>query len=408
MFGFGSKNRKEEFGAIIEIGSGSVLVAIVHSEPDQTHPVVVWSYREPAALQNVDTLGQTAKSIMAALVAASTQVDGPGRKALYEYKSGAKISKLLWSISAPWSYTVTKTIHYKQEDFFDVTSELVTELAQKAQEHIEQELKANPVLQDKGLKVITNATIGKTTNGYNVENPEGETAKELSVSHVNVVTQPTIIDAVAEMQDKLFTEASCRKLSFILMLYTAMQDLLPHAKDLCLVDVTYEATEIGIVRDGILMYSTHMPFGLASLAREVAEITNVPLTEAMGYLHEPEPFAFLEHLEMGIQAEVKQVFNAYSERLSELFHETGDNLSIPRRIALHADLKAEKLLFEVISSAAKKRTKTDSQIILVSEEIKKRSFAGEIDETTAANDTALLLAAQFFHTESMRNKFACL
>ena len=40
-----------------------------------------------------------------------------------------------------------------------------------------------------------------------------------------------------------------------------------------LVDITNEGTELGIVRHNALQYSTHIPFGRASIAREIAAAT---------------------------------------------------------------------------------------------------------------------------------------
>ena len=106
-------------------------------------------------------------------------------------------------------------------------------------------------------------------------------------------------------------------------------------------DITYEATEIGIVRDGILTYCTHTPFGSISLAREISEIANVPLHEAFGYLHTETPYAFLDTISKPKREDIEKAFDSYTEKVSALFHETGDTLSIPKNISLHADVKRD-------------------------------------------------------------------
>jgi hypothetical protein len=165
------------------------------------------------------------------------------------------------------------------------------------------------------------------------------------------------------------------------------------------VDVTYEATEIGIVRDGTLHYCTHTPFGSFSLAREISAVTDVPLHEAFGYLHTDTPFAFMDRLNASQKAEVEEILEQYTSRLSDLFHETGDQLSIPKRIALHADLKSEPFFLDLVEKAAKRTIKSSANITPISREILRQTYEPDALSQIAktSTDTALLLSALFFH-----------
>tara|TARA_B100000508_G_scaffold140998_1_gene144938 strand:- start:1413 stop:2645 length:1233 start_codon:yes stop_codon:yes gene_type:complete len=398
---FGLKRAKSGYGAIIDVGSGSVLVAVIHSDPNKDHPDIIWSHREHAPLKNIDTLEQSAKAVMAALVSASMQLDGEGRKALYDFARVSKFEKIQCSIAAPWSYTVTKTINYKQEEVFAVTKDLLEELTRTVQDKIESELKENESLQDLGLDIITRATMDITANGYHVKKLKNNEAKELVVSRASAVAQQYLIEAIAEMRNKLFPAAELRNISFILMLYMVTKDLFPELNDVCLVDITYEATEMGVVRDGVLSYCTHTPYGTFSLAREISAVTGVPLHEAFGYLHTENPYAFMNSLGLKQKEEVQVVFDAFISRVTDLFHETGDPLAIPKRISLHSDLKSETVFTDLIEKAAKRSLKTDPHITPISKEIIKRTYAASTKNApkTMPSDTALLLSAQFFHKQ---------
>lgn len=397
----------ERYGAIIDIGSGSVLVAIVHSQPHQSHPHIIWSHREHAPLRNVDSLDQSAKAVMTALVSASMSLDAEGRRALYEYNQQAKLSELQCSIAAPWSYTVTKTINYSQEEPFIVTEDLIDELTDSVQDQIKGDLQTNEALQDLGLNIIVRGTMDVVTNGYRVKHPHGQKSQELSIAYANAVAQQYLIDAINEMQEKLFPETEMRKISFTLMMFMVTRELLPDEYDVCLVDVTYEATEIGVVRDGTLMYCTHTPFGAFSLAREISEVTGVPLHESFGYLHTEKPYAFMDSLPAKQRAEVEQIFESYTAKVTDIFKETGDTLAIPKRISLHSDLKSESLFLDLIEKAAKRSIKSDPRIVAISKEIIKQTYAESTTNApkTMPNDTALLLSAQFFHKRRQHNKF---
>ncbi len=404
---FGRKNAGKRFGIIIEIGSGSVLTAIVRSNPKKTHPDVIWSHREHVPLRDIESLEQSSKAVMTALVNSSMLLDSEGRKVLNKINSGATLTELQCSISAPWSYTVTKTINYKQDKSFNITSELLEDLNSTIADELKSELKQDDRLQTLGLRVITKSTMNLSANGYRISRPEGGKSKTLSLSQANVVAQQYLIDAIEELKGKLFPKTKISRLSFILMLYATTQELLEQPNDACLVDITYEATEIGVVRDKVLKYCTHTPFGSFSLAREISKITKVPLQEAFGYLHSEKPYSFLETLTKEQKDEVQKVFEAYTEEVSKLFKETGDSLTIPKHISIHTEVKTGSLFSDLIENAAIRNLRTEPTITLISKKIIDKTYKNQSEATNEIipEDTAMLLSAQFFHTQGKHVSF---
>lgn len=406
LFSFGRDSSR--YGAIIDIGSGSVLIAIVHSEPNKKHPKIIWSHREHAPLRNIDSLEQSAKAVMTSLVNTSMLLDGEGRRALFEYNPTAKISELHCNISAPWSYTVTKTINYKQEQPFDITEDLIEELLTSIERKIDEELERNDTLQPLGLQVITRKLLQIAANGYQSADPIGSSVNAITVSQSSAVTQEYLIETLTDIQEKIFPEVPMYKLSFILLLYATLKDLKISKDDVCLIDITYEATEIGVVRDGVLTYCTHTPFGSFSLAREIAAVLEVPLHEAFGYLHTDKPYAFMKDLPATKRKELETIFEAYIDRLTQLFHETGDALSIPKYLYLHCDTKSENIFIDLIQKASKRTIKTEPFLLTMSEMVIKKAYTDEdqTDITTPApTDTALLLSAMFFHKQPEHDSF---
>jgi Tfp pilus assembly PilM family ATPase len=174
-----------------------------------------------------------------------------------------------------------------------------------------------------------------------------------------------------------------------------------------LVDITYESTEIGVVRDGVLTYVTSTPLGSFSLAREIAEVLAVPVEEAYGYLNSNSLDVFLQNHSESKKDKVHEIINSYQERLAKVFTETGDALSIPRRIYLHGNLKTEPFFAKVVQTAATSVTKCEHAIYPVTTEIINKHY-GSKDPALAEiekNDTALLISAQFFHTKVHHSLF---
>jgi cell division ATPase FtsA len=404
---FSSSTSNKRYGAIFDIGSGSVLVSIVYSNPESLHPQVIWSRREHVPLRNIESLEQSSKAVMTALIDSAVTLDSAGRKVLHKFDAKAEINEVQCSISAPWSYTVTKTINYNQEKPFSVHETLIKELLDSIQTKVIEELTKNEALRDLSLEIVTKENLGITANGYRVSKPEGSTASSLTVSQATVVTQKYLTDSIDDVQKKMLPKADIHKLSFILLFHFINRELLKRKQDTCLVDVTFEATEIGIVREGILTYCTHMPFGSFSLAREIAQALKVPLDEAFGYLHTEKPLSFLDDLSDKQKEEIETILEAFTEKLSNLFKETGDALSIPKHITLHSDTKTESLFSGIIEKAAKRTLKTSPFVVPISQEIIKQMYTEvtkDTDEPIQA-DTTLLMSAQFFHTQQQKDSF---
>jgi hypothetical protein len=399
---FSLKKSTERTGVIIDIGSGSVLVAIVLSDQTKEKPLILWSHREQAPLKNIDSVDQAAKSVMTSLINALLKFDSEGRKALYDFNKKTTIDEVQCAICAPWSYTVSKRITYGGEDEFSVTRSLISELVATALEQTNNELHEHEAVNELGLTIITRCTTDILVNGYRVKKLPDAKATDLSLSHISVVAQQYLIDHLQDLRHKIFADKPLRKVSYMLAMYAVAEENFDDSGDFCLVDVTYEATEIGIVRDGVLTYSTHIPYGSFSLAREIAAITNVPLYQAFQYLHEETPLPFIGTLPEEKQADVEAVFSEYTDRLAKLMRETGDELSVPKRMYLHTDKECESLFTSFLQNANKRIHKTEAHVIPLSS---KMSDIVDVAKDTGGQDTAMLVSATFFHTYETHRTF---
>ncbi len=398
---FSASSKKDRYGIIMDIGSGSVLTAIIHSRNTDAHPTVVWAHREHTALKKIESIQQSAKAVMTACMNASLKLDSEGRKALKNYAPGAKLTTLQTNIAAPWSYTVTKSVSVTQDEPIEISENLVEELIFSAQKQVEEDLQEHETTTELDLKVIARATMDFLSNGYRVKEIEGQQAESHKLTQATVVSQAYLIDELNDIQQKLFGDATPNTTSFILMLYCTVRQLFPHRDEVCLIDITDEATEIGIVRDGSLTYSTHTPFGLFSLAREISEVTKLPLHEALGHLKSSDMALLKESLTDVQKEEISEIFKSYIQNVADLFHETGDTLSIPKSVVVHTDQHFEPVFMDLIKKAAKKATKIEHTTLSLASEIKfiRKDEEGNEIKKVMANDTALYLSAEFFHKE---------
>jgi hypothetical protein len=382
-------------------------VSIIKSNPNQTYPEVLWAKREYVPLRKISSLNDTAKHVMTSLVNALMALESEGRAVFRERTGSNKLPETQVTIAAPWSYTITKNITYAHEEPFTLSSELTKELLRTAHQKVEEDIVTNERTTQLGLSVISRSLIGLTANGYAIRTPNNQPVKSLRVVEASAVAQDYLVDALRESIDKVLPEADVYLYSFILIYFYIFRELFSDTTEYCLIDVTYEATELGIVRDGMLTYTTHAPFGAFSLARELSAILEIPLEEAYGHLHEEDPLILLTHYSPEKIADVKEVFRQYEVRLSSLFHETGDTLAIPKRIFIHGNLETEAFFIARIKEAARLATNTSHAVYSASLEVTKQWYADDAAKTLPQSyaDSALLISAQFFHTTKLQDKF---
>ena len=397
---FSSREKGIRYGAIIDVGSASVMSAIVRSDIHSSHPEIIWSKRDYVALKGMTSVEQSAKNVMTSLVNAVLALGNEGIKKLLSTDPAGSIGHLQVSVSAPWSYTITKSVNFTDDTPFEITKELVADLTHTAREKTMEELNENELVEELGLEVITRTTTDLIVNGYRSEEPFGEEATTLSLAHVSAVAQRTIIETVADVQHKILLKAESERYSFMLIFYCVLRELYPSSTEFCLIDITYEATEIGIVRDGVLRYTTHTPFGSYSIARELAAILDIPKEQAFSMMkaHNDE---FIQNVPKTKLDQVTRLLTNYEAKITELFQQTGDTLSIPKTIFLHGGLYLEEFFKNHISNAALVATKGNHMVHQVTGEMLTKNYEPEVKRQFLAEvpDTSLLVSAQFFHKQ---------
>jgi len=389
MFGIGASVEERECGVVIDVGSGSVGVAIVVSDVHEEKPTMVWSKREFTTLGDIIEPEITLKHINTALINVFLQLGTGGMKALHAFDSSLKVTHVQVAISAPWSHSVVKQVNFSDDHPFEVTQELIAELTKTATQKATKTVFEDTALQEKGVIALDNKNIGIITNGYRVPQVVGAKTRELSIAHLTALSHKKIMDVLEDSQNKLFPRAKVFTHSFMYLYYEVMQSLAANTKEACLVDITSEATEIGIIRDGLLTHVTHIPFGTFTLAREIASVCEIPKEEAYTYLKGGESF-IEKKLSKDKKNDLSIILTAHEERVAKLFQRTGDRLAIPKTLFMHTDVHTEPFFKKQVTEAATIATGIQHQVHVVSSNF----FPVE-----NSLDTALLLSATYFNNQ---------
>lgn len=390
---FRKKRPEERVGVLIEIGSGSAAVSLLISTPDKIEPTVVWSSREDAVLKHIGSLEEGSKTVMTALMNVLLDFETTGRQALRQ-AGKSTIDAVQCVVAAPWSHTVPKRIEYKQDESFVVTQELIDELVNMAITKTKEDINEESLSVSHGLAVASRATLHVLLNGYRTAKPTHQSGRELILLHTTVVVHDAILQAIEEIRQKMFPSCSLEIYSSALVLHCVANDIAPQHTNLTLLDITHEASELSVVRDGELTHVAFAPFGVYTIAREYATIMNVPLSEALGYL-KADAEDRLSHASKSTLRDIDKVHEAYVEKITQLLQDTGDELVSPRQIVLHVDALFEDFFVSILQTASKRSIKSDPVITKASTTILRNVPKSDM---ASIGDTAVLAGMHFFHT----------
>jgi len=239
--------------------------------------------------------------------------------------------------------------------------------------------------------MITDGVVDVQLNGYSVGDPIGSKSKSISLSHISALAYEKILLSIDESTEKILPRVTPEHYSFMYMFYQVLKYLHPDTSEICLIDITNEATEIGIVRDNILQHVTYAPYGLFSISREIALACSIPREEAYTLLKEGSDTVKSMYSESK-QKEIETIFSSYEEKVSEAFKNTGDALSIPKTLFVHTSRNTEEFFSKHLKNAATQATGKAHSIHL---------FTSELLGDKTMEDSALALSAHFFHTQEL-------
>jgi hypothetical protein len=376
------------YGVILDVGSGSVGVGILKSDEKEKMPTIIFSHRVymRPAIESYDE-GDRMRRMREALFSACLILSKDGLQALHDVDTGAQIGRMLVTCSSPWSHTVSRSVEFTPEKEFKVTETLVAELIQNAESEIAEHIDAPGFIGSQGLAVVERATVNIEVNEYHVDNAIGLHGSTLSLFHITGLIPEEILKAVEEVQEKILMQTKLSAHTYMLVAYCVLRDLFPNARTLSIVDVTAEATEIGIVQDGILEETIHVPYGSNTLIREIAEKTKGSPDDVMSYLralgermvHDEAYESVLAHLEN------------YKQAVGEMLKRIHGRRAIPTTMVVTALPQLQRLFGAEIPKLAQSIT-GDAYTLL---ELQK-NVLNEI-ANNRNDDVFIAIASRFFH-----------
>lgn len=395
LFTLGKGGKPEvSFGVILDVGSGSVGIAIVSSSPLEKFPEIIWSYREYISDKSSDA--DVENLIGIAISNTFLELGRQGLKALQAKYPGKSPAIIQVSLNAPFANTVSRNVTTKSENSLRVNSKLLTSLEDKAKEEARKQVYSALTVKTMNLAIISEVITSVKVDGYPVRLPyEGE-GKSISLTQLVGLTSVDILDQIEAARDKVLPRAEIDFDSFMSLYSRALLDITSFKNDVCLLSITARASEVLIISEGTPYISSSLNKGHHSLAREISSISGLDIAEGLGMMKEND----VDHTRLLSETKVesiKSVISSYEDQMTTFFRSIGDALLIPKHIYVQVDRSYEKFFTDSLSRSFSKATGLKHVV---------HPFTSEFFNFNNTEDSRILCPAYVFHKKLFRDQLA--
>lgn len=247
--------KESESVVLIDIGSASVGGAVAHLILGQK-PVMYFTVRIPIERRDGESV---VASMERTLQVVTEQLVREGGPALLRGTGSGRVDRVLAVVASPWQETRVKVETLEKATPFIVHKDAVMEAVRRAAA-----IPAERTAEDETL-------IATLLNGYETHDPFGKRAKRVDMVILSSSLEKGVASHVEAVLRGAFHTRHVRLTAFAPVLYAVFRDIYPHQKDFIALDVTGEATDIALVKHGLLVGVVSSDSGVNDLARATHE-----------------------------------------------------------------------------------------------------------------------------------------
>ena len=274
--------QKKKVTLLLDIGNGSVAVALAYIATDGAQPEVVRYIREPLSPQTKPTGAELQialiKTLKDTLQTFLEQEKGTNKKPLIKLRDATSI---LCTLSSPWFFSKGKTVSISQDKSFVMTERFLADVLSK-----EVGLFTEEIGTADDLHIVEKTILGATVNGYHLLSPLHQRTCACDIYIYMSAANARLIDQIMTTVG-MFSHLShehVRFHSFPLVAFSVIRDKFPTVHEYLLFDIAGEITDIAWVSGGMIVKTVSYPCGTHLLVRQIAKHFDVPYEVGRSYL----------------------------------------------------------------------------------------------------------------------------
>ncbi len=232
-------------------------------------PKILFSKREDLPLRDAFDAARNAKDVF-------ERTESLGRELLRELPG--EFAKAVFFVTSPYVASQTRVVTSAFEKPTLITDDVLTRLVNAEIDAFKQtELAHFKGENESDNHVMLEAKVMATRlNGYETASPVGKMAREIDLSlYVSIVSEG-MSNKLAAIGRALFPGVACELHSRSFALFHTIRHISPE-QNYMIIDIRGEVTEMGVVKNGVLIDTISHPTGENSLFRALASSLGMPL-----------------------------------------------------------------------------------------------------------------------------------
>lgn len=261
---FSRKGKKIERVLVIDIGSGSIGVAIATTFNNESKiPALVEAvFRAPIEFSGEFDFAKFLNSAENALEKCL--------KYLHDSKTKRPDTALL-VFASPWYNASPRTASiYKGTSFVFSEKEMQIILKNEKDSFI-RDISQNNTENLDNFVILDEVVHEVSLNGYAQNDPVGKTAKSVSIKMFMTITEKVVFEKIKAKIKNFFPHINIQASSFMNALFISLRDIKMIEEDTILIDIGGEMTEIVKVSHGTINSVASFPSGRMKLVRKMQE-----------------------------------------------------------------------------------------------------------------------------------------
>ena len=234
---------------VIDIRTSSISAGYVYLKKGAL-PYLLHSVQfpvDPHATEPLsDAMPRTLELVLTSLISSGTEV-------LSKKGLSTSTDRILISISSPWQASHIASVKSEQEKTFAFTESVL--------EHMTSE-----VIQAKeGRKVVSQLVLSTFLNGYETQNAFGKEAKTVEIITLSTDMDEKVHDLIRTIVKKAFHQSHIDTYAFLPELYAVLKEVLPSQREYLVCDVGSDATDLILIKHGLLLSSAVQKSGIRNI-----------------------------------------------------------------------------------------------------------------------------------------------
>jgi len=322
---------------VFDIGGTSVGAAIFLQKEGEP-PYIVHATREWLRPPREVSMERLTRTIEVAIRKAGQNLLQYGTKRLagagYEGRFPTRVTCF---VSAPWYAPHINSVHIRGEKPFRVTPRLVEKTVAKETGAIEKRFGVKVSSGAQGLAVLESQILSFLVNGYDTEDPFGQSTKNVELLLYTALTDLNLLNRFKEGVMHVFHADEIETHSFLLAFFSCIRDWKEAHEDFLMVDMSGEVTEVSVVRAGRLISSASYPLGRNFLAREIARGAGVSFEEALSLLSVHSSGAGNDILGQRFGGVLKKIEESWMKEFEKCISVSAGESFVPHSVFVAAD-----------------------------------------------------------------------